>query len=221
VRDPQSYGIAQLKDDKILHLVEKPKDPPSDLALVGIYLFRKQVFDAIRRLKPSWRSELEITDAIQALVDDGLEVRHRLVKGWWKDTGRPEDILEANQLVLSELSSYNKGTVRQDVKVSGVVCIESGTTVHSATTLRGPLVIGKNCEIGPEAYIGPYSSIGDNTVIRRTEVENTIVVGDCRIECKKRIVDSIIGRNTQITDSASTLPSGSRFIIGENTFICL
>jgi glucose-1-phosphate thymidylyltransferase len=221
VRNPQSYGIAQLKDDKILHLTEKPKDPPSDLALVGIYLFRKQVFDAIRRLKPSWRNELEITDAIQALIDDRLEVRHRLVKGWWKDTGRPEDILEANQLVLSELASYNKGTVRQDVQVSGVVCIDSGTAVHTGTTLRGPLVIGKNCEIGPEAYIGPYSSIGDNTIIRCAEIENTIVVGDCRIQCKKRIVDSIIGRNTHITDSASTLPSGSRFIIGENTFICL
>jgi glucose-1-phosphate thymidylyltransferase len=221
VSNPQSYGIAELKADKILRLIEKPKDPPSDLALVGIYLFRKQVFDAIRRLKPSWRNELEITDAIQTLLDDGLEVRHRLVKGWWKDTGRPEDILEANQLVLSELSSYNKGTVHKDVRVSGVVCIDFGTTVHAGTTLRGPLVIGKNCEIGPDAYIGPYSSIGDNTTIRHAEVENTIVVGECRIECKKRIVDSLIGRNTQIMDSASTLPSGSRFIIGENTFICL
>ena len=143
------------------------------------------------------------------------------MKGWWKDTGRPEDILEANQLVLSELSSYSKGTVHQDVRVSGVVRIDSGTTVHAGTTLRGPLVIGKNCEIGPDAYIGPYSSIGDNTVIRRTELENTIVVGDCRIECRKRIVDSLIGRNTQIMDSASTLPSGSRFIIDENTYIRL
>jgi len=221
VSNPQSYGIAELKDGKILRLIEKPKDPPSDLALVGIYLFRKQVFDAIRRLKPSWRNELEITDAIQGLLDEGLEVRHRLVKGWWKDTGRPEDILEANQLVLSELSSYNKGTVHQDAKVSGVVCIDSGTTIHSGTTLRGPLIIGKNCEIGPDAYIGPYSSIGDNTIIRRTEVENTIVVGDCRIECKKRIVDSLIGRNTQIEDSTNTLPAGSRFIIGENTYISM
>jgi glucose-1-phosphate thymidylyltransferase len=221
VSNPQSFGIAEVKDDKILRLVEKPKDPPSDLALVGIYLFRKQVFDAIRRLKPSWRNELEITDAIQTLLDEGLEVRHRLVKGWWKDTGRPEDILEANQLVLSELLSYNKGTVHQDVSVSGVVCIDSGTTVHAGTALRGPLIIGKNCEIGPDAYIGPYSSIGDNTVIRRTEIENTIVVGECRIECRKRIVDSLIGRNTQIMDSARNLPSGSRFIIGENTYICL
>jgi glucose-1-phosphate thymidylyltransferase len=221
VRNPQSFGIADLKDGKIVRLVEKPKEPPSDLALVGIYFFRKPVFDAIRRLQPSWRNELEITDAIQTLLDDGLEVRHRLVKGWWKDTGLPEDILEANQLVLSELSSYNKGTFEKDVKASGIVCVDEGTIVLSGTTLRGPLIIGKNCRIGPGCYVGPYTSIGDNTTIQGAEVENTIIMGDCRIECEKRIVDSLIGRNTQITDSANNLPRGSRFIIGENTFICL
>jgi glucose-1-phosphate thymidylyltransferase len=221
VRNPQSFGIADLKDGRIMRLVEKPKEPPSDLALVGIYLFRRQIFGAIRRLRPSWRNELEITDAIQTLLDDGLEVRHRLVKGWWKDTGRPEDILEANQLVLSDLSSHNRGSFEHDVKTSGVVCVDEGTVVLSGTTLRGPLIIGKNCRIGPGCYIGPYTSIGDNTVIRGAEIENTIIVGDCRIECQKRIVDSLIGRNTQITDSASSLPRGSRFIIGENTFICL
>jgi len=221
VPNPQSFGIADLKDGKIVRLIEKPKHSTSDLALVGIYLFRKQIFDAIRRLKPSWRNELEITDAIQTLLDDGLEVRHRLVKGWWKDTGRPEDILEANQLVLSELSSYNKGRLDLDVKTSGIICINEGTVVQQGTTLRGPLIIGKNCQIGPDAYIGPYTSIGDNSVVRGAEVENTIVMGECRIECKKRIVDSLIGRNTQITDSTNSLPRGSRFIIGENTFICL
>ena len=221
VRNPQSFGIADLKDGKIVRLVEKPKEPPSDLALVGIYFFRKQIFDAIRRLQPSWRNELEITDAIQTLLDDGLEVRHRLVKGWWKDTGLPEDILEANQLVLSELSSYNRGRLEKGVKVSGIVCIGDDTVVRAGTTLRGPLIIGKNCEIGPDAYVGPYTSIGDNTVVRGAEVENTIIVGGCRIECKRRIVDSLIGSNTQISDSENTLPRGSRFIIGENTVICI
>jgi glucose-1-phosphate thymidylyltransferase len=220
VRNPQSFGIADLKDGKIVRLVEKPKDSPSDLALVGIYFFRKQVFDAVRRLHPSWRNELEITDAVQTLLDDGLEVRHRLVKGWWKDTGLPEDILEANQLVLSELSSYNRGQLEHDAKVSGIVCIGEGTVIRAGTTLRGPLIVGKNCEIGPEAYLGPYTSIGDNTVVRGAEVENTIIVGESRIECKRRIVDSLIGRNTQIIDSSNILPRGSRFIIGENTFIC-
>jgi glucose-1-phosphate thymidylyltransferase len=221
VRNPQSFGIADLKDGRIIRLIEKPKDPPSDLALVGIYMFRKQIFDAIRRLQPSWRNELEITDAIQTLLDDGLEVKHRLVKGWWKDTGLPEDILEANQLVLSELSSYNRGRLEKDVKVSGIVCVGEGTVVRAGTTLRGPLIIGKGCEIGPEAYVGPYTSIGDNTLIRGAEVENTIIVGNCKIECKRRIVDSLIGSNTQISDSESSLPRGSRFIIGENTIICV
>jgi glucose-1-phosphate thymidylyltransferase len=221
VPNPQSFGIAEVRDNKIVRLVEKPKNPPSDLALVGIYLFREQVFDAIRRLKPSWRNELEITDAIQTLLDDGLEVRHRLVKGWWKDTGRPEDILEANQLVLSELTPYNRGMLEQDVKMSGIVCIGEGTVVHSGTTLRGPLILGKNCTIGPDAYIGPYTSVGDNTTVRNAELENSIIMGECRIECKKRIVDSLIGCGTVITDSMNSLPRGSRFIIGENSIICL
>jgi glucose-1-phosphate thymidylyltransferase len=221
VRNPQSFGIADLKDGKIVRLVEKPKDPPSDLALVGVYFFRKQIFEAIRRLQPSWRNELEITDAIQTLLEDGLEVRYRLVKGWWKDTGLPEDILEANQLVLSELSSYNRGRLEQDVKASGIVCIGEGTVVRTGTTLRGPLIIGNGCEIGPDVYVGPYTSIGDNTLVQGAEVENTIIVGNCKIECKRRIVDSLIGSNTQISDSENSLPRGSRFIIGENTIICV
>jgi len=221
VPNPQSFGVADVKDGKIIRLIEKPKDPPSDLALVGIYLFRKQIFDAIRRLKPSWRNELEITDAIQTLLDDGLEVRHHLVKGWWKDTGKPEDILEANQLVLSELSSYNKGTFEKDVKTSGIVCVDEGTVVLSGTTLRGPLIIGRNCQIGPGSYVGPYTSIGDNTLVRGAEVENTIIMGDCKIESENRIVDSLIGRNTHISGSGHNRPRGSRFIIGENTDISL
>lgn len=219
VRDPQRFGIADVKNGRIVRLTEKPKDPPSDLALIGIYLFRKQVFDVIRRLKPSWRNELEITDAIQMLLDDGLEVRHRVVKGWWKDTGRPEDVLEANQLVLSDMQSYNKGNLEHDVTTSGIVCIGEGTVIRSGTTMRGPLIVGRNCEIGPDVYIGPYTSIGDNTLIRGVELENTIIMGDCKLDCKKRIVDSLIGRNAEITDSANNLPRGSRFIIGENTVI--
>ena len=221
MRNPQSFGIADVRNGKIVRLIEKPKDPPSDLALIGIYLFRRQVFDAIGRLQPSWRNELEITDAIQTLLDDGLEVRHRLVKGWWKDTGRPEDILEANQLVLSGLSPYNKGKIENGVNSSGIICIDENTTIRAGTTLRGPLIVGRDCEIGPDVYVGPYSAIGDNTIIRGAEVENTIIVGDCRIECKKRIVDSLIGRNSQVNDSANTQPRGTRLIVGENTVISM
>jgi glucose-1-phosphate thymidylyltransferase len=142
-----------LKSGQIVRLVEKPKEPPSHLALVGIYLFRKGIFDAISRLEPSWRNELEIRDAIQTLLEDDLEVPHGLMKDWRKDIGRPEDILEANQLVLSELSSYNKGSLDSDVKTSGIVCIDEGTVVQRGTTLRGPPIIGKNCQIGPDRHL--------------------------------------------------------------------
>jgi len=221
VRNPQSFGIADLKDGKIVRLIEKPKDPLSDLALVGIYMFRKQIFPAIRRLQPSWRNELEITDAIQTLLDDGLEVRHRLVKGWWKDTGLPEDILEANQLVLSELSSYNRGRLEKDVKVSGIVCVGEGTVVRAGTTLRGPLIIGKGCEIGPDAYVGPYTSIGDNTHVSGAHIEDSIVIGDSVITCKETIVESLIGDKTQIRSTDQKLPKGYRLIVGSGSSIDL
>jgi glucose-1-phosphate thymidylyltransferase len=117
------------------------------------------------------------------------------------------------------LSPYTKGKMEHNVNSSGIVCVEEATVIHPGTTLRGPLIIGKNCENGPDVYIGPYTAIGDNTIIRGAEVENMIIVGDCTIECERRIVDSLIGRNAQITDSASSLPRGSRFIIGENAVI--
>ena len=219
VRNPQAFGIADLKDGKLVRLTEKPKNPSSDLALVGIYFFRRPVFDAIKRLKPSWRNELEITDAIQNLLDDGFQIRHRLVKGWWKDTGRPEDVLEANRLVLSELTPYQRGTLEEGVKVSGLICVEDGAVIRSGSILQGPLIIGKDCSIGPDACLGPYVSIGDNSIVRRAKVSNTIVVGGCKIDCDAQIVDSLIGRNAEITDSTSG--HGTRFIIGENTMISL
>lgn len=221
VRNPGDFGVADMRNGKLVRLVEKPKNPPSDLALVGVYLFRKQVFDAIQKLRPSWRKELEITDTIQILLDEGFEVRHRLVNGWWKDTGRPEDILEANRLVLSRLVSHNDGKIDPDAKILGAISVGEGTLVMSSAMLRGPLIIGRNCRIGPDVRIGPYTSIGDNTIIRGAEIENTIVVGESKIECRKRIVDSIIGRNTQVMDSANGMRQGSRLIIGENTVISL
>ena len=153
------------------------------------------------------------------LLGDGLSLRHRLVKGRWKDTGRPKDVLEADQLVLSDLSPYARGKLEHDVKASGIVCIDEGTVIRSSTTLRDPLIIGKNCEIGPDVYVGPYTAIGDDTLIRGAEIEKTIIVGDCRIDCRRRIVDSLLGRNAEITDSANSLLRGSRFIIGENSVI--
>jgi glucose-1-phosphate thymidylyltransferase len=222
VKNPDVFGVAELdSEDKIVKLVEKPKVPPSDLALVGVYLFQRSIFDAIDDLKPSWRGELEITEAIQRLIDQGLTVGSHIVSGWWKDTGRPEDILEANQLVLSDLDVINKGRFEGEVVATGRIAVGEGTVVKSKSTLRGPVMIGMSCEIGPETYLGPYTCVGDNVVIRGGEIENSIILSDTFIECGRRIVDSLVGRGSRVVSNEANLPRGHKLIIGENTFISL
>ena len=221
VPKPSFFGVAEVRDGRVVRLVEKPKDPPSDLALVGVYMFRKSIFDAIDRLKPSWRGEFEITEAIQRIIDMGLAVHFRLVSGWWKDTGRPEDVLEANQLVLSDLNPCNKGRLEGEVATTGRIAIDQGTVVKSRCTLRGPLTIGRGCEIGPNTHLGPYTSIGDNVIIRGCEIENSIVLSDTVIECGRRITDSLVGKGSRITSNDVGLPKGCRLIIGENTFVSM
>jgi glucose-1-phosphate thymidylyltransferase len=222
VPDPTAFGVAVLDaTGRVVSLVEKPKVPPSDLALVGVYMFRKSIFDAIDHLKPSWRGELEITEAIQELVNVGHEVRSKIVSGWWKDTGKPEDILEANQLVLSELESSNRGKVENESVITGNVSIDEETTIRRGCNIRGPVIIGKNCSIGPGTYVGPYTSIGNNVVIEGGEIENSIVVSDSMIKCSKRIVDSLIGKGSTIVSAEMNLPKGYKVVIGENTFISI
>ncbi len=174
----------------------------------------------IKTLKPSWRNELEITEAIDKLVHSGKKVQVHVVSGWWKDTGKPEDILEANHLVLDDIEPYNHGTVEEGAEVRGKVCIGEGTVVRKGSVIRGPAIIGRNCEI-TNAYIGPYTSIGDNTAVKNSDVEASIVVGEARIECGKKIVDSLIGKNSHIFASSSSQPKGYRLIIGENSSIGL
>ena len=222
VKNPNAFGIAELDDaGKIMRLIEKPKTSLSDLALVGVYMFRSTIFDAIDKLTPSGRGELEITDAIQRLLDIGFQVSSHIISGWWKDTGKPEDILEANQFVLSDLSSYNKGRFEDGVVTNGRIAIEDGSVVKSNCTLRGPLTIGRDCEIGPGTYIGPYTSIGDNVVIKGGEIENSIILSDTVIECGKRIIDSLIGKGSRVVSNEIGLPKGYRLIIGENTFLSM
>jgi len=222
VNNPQAFGVAELDTrGKVVRLTEKPKAPKSDLALVGVYMFRRSIFDEIDSLKPSWRGELEITEAIQRLIDMGLEVDACRVSGWWKDTGKPEDVLEANQLILSDIEPCNKGRLEQDVSATGTLVIQEGTVIKAKSTLRGPLIIGKGCEIGPGTYIGPYTSIGDNVVVRGGEIENSIILADTAIECKKRIVDSLIGKGSRIIPSEDSMPKGYRLMVGENTFLSI
>jgi len=221
VKDPERFGVVQIKDGKIVKLVEKPKQYISDLALTGIYFLRPTIFPVIEKLKPSWRSELEITDAIQNLMDAGGKITYHEVSGWWKDTGRPEDILEANQLVLKDLKGSIKGKIEAEATVSGSVDLGNEAVVRSGTTLRGPSVIGDNSEIGNGAYVGPYTSIGSHVKILGAEIENSIILDGTVVDCRERIVDSIIGKDSRIVSDHTYRPRGRRFVVGESTFVSL
>jgi glucose-1-phosphate thymidylyltransferase len=220
VENPKQFGVAELDGEgHVINLVEKPEHPKSDLALVGIYLFKPSIFTAINRIKPSWRGELEITDAIQELLNTNQKVDSHIVKGWWKDTGKPEDVLDANHLILDVLESEDNGEVEEGAKISGRVYIGKGSVVKKNSVIRGPVSIGENCKI--DAYIGPYTSIGDNSIIIGGEIESSIVVGDAVIECNERIIDSLIGNHSHIKSRENSLPKGHRFIIGENCLVNL
>ncbi|WFO75966.1 glucose-1-phosphate thymidylyltransferase [Desulfurococcaceae archaeon MEX13E-LK6-19] len=223
VPDPRKFGVAEFDENgRLKRLVEKPKKPPSNYALVGVYFFRPpHIFRAIESLKPSWRGELEITDAIQRLIDWGLRVDYAVVKGWWKDTGTPEDILEANRLLLDYKYHEHivKGKLEENVRVEGRVYIEEGAIIKSGSVVRGPVYIGANTVIGPNTYIGPYTSIGKNCVISNVEIENSVIMDNVVIkDIRERIVNSLIGSGAKITCRAKR-PHGLRFIAGENTII--
>ena len=221
VKDPSRFGVVQIENHKIVKLVEKPKQYISDLALAGVYFFRPTIFPAIEKLKPSWRNELEITEAIQNLLDVGGKITYHEVSGWWKDTGRPEDILEANQLVLKDLKPSVKGKIDEEVSISGSVEIGEGTVVHRGAALRGPVVIGEYSEIGSGAYVGPYTSVGSHVKILGAEIENSIILDGTVVDCRERIVDSIIGKNSKIVSDHGYRPKGRRFVVGESTFVSL
>jgi glucose-1-phosphate thymidylyltransferase len=217
VNNPQEFGVAVV-DEKgtVRKLIEKPKEPPSNLALVGIYLFNKNIFTAIEHIKPSWRNELEITDAIQWLLDNSYNVVSDKVKGWWKDTGKPDDIIEANLLILENIESFNQGTLI-DTNVNGRVRIESGTRIEKSI-IRGPAVLGKNVHIS-NAFIGPFTSIGDNAIIQNSEVECSVIMEGAKIQnLNKRIDRSIIGRNVIINQSDAS-PRSHRFYLGDQSFV--
>ena len=220
VPNPQQFGVAELDPSgKIVRLVEKPEHTDSDLALVGVYLFDKNIFKAVDSIKPSARGELEITDAISWLLANGYKVEHHVVTGWWKDTGKPSDILEANQLVLQSLVSNLNGNVDRSSDVSGSVVFEEGSKVESST-VRGPVIIGKNSRI-INSYIGPFTSISNDVVIEKSEIENSIIMeGVCISGIRHRIDESIIGKGVQII-SKDAKPETHKFIIGDKSEVVL
>lgn len=218
VSDPESYGVAELEGDKVVRLVEKPPEPKSDLALVGVYMFSPAIMDSAKAIQPSGRGELEITDAIQHMIDSGLTVEPHEVTGWWKDTGRLEDMLEANRLILDVLVPRIEGELVES-SMEGRVVIEKGARVVRSS-IRGPAIIGAGALI-EDAYIGPYSSISTNVTVRHAEVEHSILLEDSRVEdLDARVESSLIGRGVTIARTAEK-PRAYRFMVGDSSSIGL
>jgi len=221
VKNPERFGVAEFDaKGKLSRLIEKPKKPPSEYALTGIYCFRPIIFKAIKQLKPSWRGELEITEAVQFLLEKGFDVGYRFVEGWWKDTGTPEDILESNRLILDDLQRDIKGVVEDEGSIQGRATIGERSTVRKGALVRGPVILGENTEIESQVYIGPYTSIGNNVKIKRGEIENSIIMDNCYIDINEKITDSLIGPNSTITTNQKG-PKGRKFITGESSIINL
>jgi len=216
VQNPERFGVAQL-DEKgnVIKLIEKPKIPPSNLALVGIYMFKPIIFEATEEIKPSWRNELEITDAIQWLIDHGYKVKASKVKGWWKDTGRPEDILDANRLVLDEIETKIEGKIESNVIIKGRVKIGRETLVKNNSIIKGPCVIGSNCLI-ENSFIGPYTSIGNNCKIINSEIEDSIIMDDSEIISAGRIIGSLIGKEVKVVKDGSSI-QGFKLVLGDKS----
>jgi glucose-1-phosphate thymidylyltransferase len=216
VKDPSEYGIAELQDGRVVQLVEKPKEPRSDLALVGVYLFTPAVFESVKAITPSARGELEITDAIQHMIDRGLRVEPHTVTGWWKDTGKLEDMLEANRLILSTIESDVRGEIAEST-LDGPVQVGEGSVIERCT-VRGPVVIGAGCRLS-DTFVGPYTAISDGVVVEHAEIEHSIILENSRISrLGARMTDSLIGRDCVIAHSEA-LPVAYRFMVGDSSQI--
>ncbi len=219
VPNPSQFGVAELENGRVVRLTEKPKEPKSDLALVGVYMFDDSIWEAVRAIRPSARQELEITDAIQWLVDHGRSVHPHLVSGWWKDTGKIEDMLEANRIVLDTFAAKGCDGLPGDCRVEGKVVVEPGARLERAT-VRGPAIIGAGATVR-DAFVGPYTAVGPGCLIDRCEIENSIVLEASRLErIPVRIADSLIGKNVRIHPGLER-PRVHRFLVGDNSEIGL
>ncbi|MCC6616941.1 MAG: glucose-1-phosphate thymidylyltransferase [Anaerolineae bacterium] len=223
VPDPTRFGVAEIKEGKIVRLVEKPKDPPSNYGVAGVYLFRSSIFEAIANIRPSWRNELEITDAIQYLVTNGKNVNPYVLSGWWIDAGKPDSIIQANQLVMGEMPYTpppdDKAMIQGKCDISHRVQLGEGCQIIDSV-VRGPVIIGANVTIR-NSFIGPYTAIGDNAIIESSEIDASIVMKNCTVRnIAGRIDSSLLADNSQLT-SATHVPVSHRFILAENSFVQL
>ncbi len=219
VANPSQFGVAELSlDGRVATLVEKPKQPTSDLALVGVYMFRPVIHEAVRAIKPSGRGELEITDAIQWLIDEGKQVSPHLVTGYWKDTGRLEDMLECNRKVLESLEPAVRGSVDEASQLIGRVVVEEGAVIERST-VRGPAIIGRDTVLR-DSYVGPFTSIYFGCTLENTEIEHSIVLEESTIRGVGRIEDSLIGKQVEVGPSTA-LPRAHRLMLGDHSRVSI
>jgi len=215
VDDPQRFGIAELDGDKIKKIIEKPKESFSDLAVIGIYFLTSKIFEIIDKLKPSWRGEFEITEALQLLMDTGHTITYDAVTGWWKDTGTPEDIIHANKLILNSIGTENQFLIDPDANIKDQIIIGKNTTISKNSIIKGPIIIGKNCKIESSARLGPHVSIGNNSRISQCNIQDSIIMEDCNINAKINLSNSIIAHDSQIDEHS--IPKQYQFILGERS----
>jgi glucose-1-phosphate thymidylyltransferase len=219
VPNPSEFGVAEMAGDQVVRLEEKPANPRSNLALVGVYLFDRRIHDSIARLKPSGRGEYEITDAIQGLIDSGLQVTSHIVEGWWKDTGTVEAMLQANRLILEDMQPLSEGEVDAKSQIEGRVRIGQGTRIVNSV-VRGPVVIGENCVI-EDSFVGPFTAIDSGTTVRKTEIEYSIVMRDCVVEdVPYRVESSLIGRGAEVRRAERPTRSMS-LVLGDKSTVAI
>jgi glucose-1-phosphate thymidylyltransferase len=220
VDNPSQFGIAEIENEKIVKLTEKPKNPPTNLAVTGIYFLTPIIFDIIDDLKPSWRNELEIVDALQMLLNIDQKIKYYKITDFWKDTGTPEDILQANKTILENMKPYFFGIKEDDVLIEGNVMIGDGTMIKNGSKIIGPVIIGKNCLIDNNVFVGPNTSIGNNTKLLQCNIKNSIIMNDCEINCNVEIKNSIIAPNSKISRDEMN-QNEKIFLLGEGTKIVL
>lgn len=220
VANPTQFGIADVKDGIIKKIMEKPKNPPSNLAVTGIYFLTPVIFDIIDRLIPSQRGELEITDALQMLLEEGYKITYHMVTDYWKDTGTPYDIIHANEVILSDMEPYFHGEKEVGASISGKVMIGENTIIKSGARIVGPAILGKNCVIGAGAYIGPNTSVGDDSNLAKCNIEDSIIMAGCTIDCDIKIRKSIVSYNSEILRREEN-GDNKVFLLGEGSKISL
>jgi glucose-1-phosphate thymidylyltransferase len=216
VKNPEAFGVAVLDGDRIAGFVEKPKEPPSDLALTGVYLFDEHIFESVKTITPSFRGELEITDAIQHMIDRGLDVRPHVHNGWWLDTGKKDDMLEANRILLETHERRIDGDVDEGSSLEGRVVVEAGASVVRSQ-VRGPVAIASGARV-VDSYVGPYTAIGAGCRVEGAEVEHSILLAESSITGVGRVTDSILGRGAEVTRAAGG-PKAYRLMIGDTSSV--